>query len=126
MLRMGDVDHEVGSYTGRSALLGVCVYVYVCAQAHACRQVETLALLGPSCRLNGMQSSRSSESALWEFSRIPDSSPDKGDQGGHCPAPAAFTLTASFQPPSEHFVLAKTLGTLRISSTSLPQPPPFS
>ena len=90
MLRMGDVDHEVGSYTGRSALLGVCVYVYVCAQAHACRQVETLALLGPSCRLNGMQSSRSSESALWEFSRIPDSSPDKGDQGGHCPVPAAL------------------------------------
>lgn len=122
---MGEVDHETGSYTGRSALLGVCVYVSVCAHAHACRQVETLALLGPSCRLSGMQSSRSSESALWEFSRIPDSSPANGDQGGHCPAPAVSTLIASFQPHSEHFVLAKTPGTLRISSTSLPPPHPF-
>lgn len=77
----GDVDHEIGSYTGRSAWLGVCVRVSLCAHAHACRQVETLALLGPSCRLSGMQSSRSSESALWEFSRIPDSSPANGDQG---------------------------------------------
>ena len=124
MLRAGGVDHAVGSYTVRSALLGVCVYVSVCTHAHACRQVETLALPGPSCRLSGMQSSISSESALWEFSRIPDSSLD-GEGGGHCPASAAFTLTASFQPPSEHFVLAKTLGTLRISSASLPPPPPF-
>lgn len=126
MLRAGGVDLAVGSYTVRSALLRVCICVSVCTHAHACRQVETLALPGPFCRLSGTQSSRSSESALWKFSRIPDSSLDSGGRGGHCPAPAAFTFTASFQPPSEHFVLAKTLGTLRISSASLlPQPSPF-